>query len=282
MLYLQAQYDTFALKVLLPCTEEAFEQELYAMRKMKPGPHVLPLCATFKCADELSFLFPWAEGGNLNSIWEHSPSNFVSKRGCRNPSQDLIRWIAEQCAGLAEGLKGIHNATPAMQHGTRLRIDEARFANDYGIHGDLKPDNIFLFFEDKSETEGDLGVLKLADFGLTRFHTAASRSLQPGKGPICPTYASPEHATLIDGVSRKSDIWALGCVFTQFLTWAIRGSEAHKDLRNACYEEKDIGRSRKSLWMEDKFFKTVHQDTNNGNTVEPFLKEAVVKVSSPQ
>lgn len=268
--------------MLRPCTEEAFEQELYAMRKMKPGPHVLPLCATFKCGVKLSFLFPWAEGGSLKAVWKQEPSDFVAERGCRDPSQDLIRWIAEQCAGLAEGLKGIHNATPAMQESTRMRIDEESFADHYGIHGDLKPDNILLFYEDESETKGDLGVLKLADFGLTRFHTAASRSLQPGNGhgPLCPTYASPEHATLIDGVSRKSDVWALGCVFTQFLTWAIRGRKAQRALRNACYEEKDIN-PRKSVWKADKFFMTVHQDTENGNTVKPFLKQAVVKVSSP-
>ncbi|KAM6505109.1 hypothetical protein FSOLCH5_015029 [Fusarium solani] len=187
---------TFALKVLHSTDPKDLERELYALRKTPPGPHVIELLATFKRGSELSFLFPWAEGGNLADLMSKEPSEVLPSTA--NPSEALTEWLAEQCAGLVKGLSRIHkvesNTDNALSNGQGRK-------DDYGIHGDVKPENILRFLKD-----GGFGELKLSDFGLTRFHTKASRSNQPGNGPMSPTYAAPEQTGNWLFISRKTDV----------------------------------------------------------------------------
>ncbi|RSL65884.1 hypothetical protein CEP54_004021 [Fusarium duplospermum] len=268
--FFQDGHDTFALKVLC-CTNqetyhEEFQRELYALRKTPPGPHVIELLATFKRGEEFSFLFPWADGGNLTELMNKEPSELLGSRP--DASRILTRWLAKQCAGIAKGLRGMHNAKPKFRSNDDSDKDE--WKDNYGIHGDLKPENILRF---KGE---DLGELKLSDFGLTKFHTIATRSKQPGNGPMSPTYASPEQTKDFLYVSRRSDVWALGCVFSMLLTWAIRGPAAVKAYDKARHDEKDPGRKR--TWYEDTFYGTEHDE--DGEPLIPdgfFLKKAVIE-----
>ncbi|KAL2687821.1 hypothetical protein Neosp_005390 [[Neocosmospora] mangrovei] len=268
------EYDTFALKVLRStgqetCQEE-FQRELYALRKTPPGPHVIELLATFKRGEEHSFLFPWADEGNLADLMVKKPSDLL--RPGPDASRILIQWLANQCAGIAEGLHGMHNAKPTVRNNDnsdKNDSDKDEWKDNYGIHGDLKPENILRF------RRGELGELRLSDFGLTKFHTIASRSKQPGNGPMSPTYASPEQTKDFLYVSRRSDVWALGCVFSMLLTWAIRGREAVKLYDKARHDEKDPGRKR--TWYEDTFYGTEHDQ--DGEPMIPhgfFLKKAVI------
>lgn len=65
------------------------------------------------------------------------------------------------------------------------------------------------------------GILVIADFGLMAFHRGQSRSLVPGaKLHGTPTYAPPEWQ-LNYQVSRSYDIWSLGCVYLEFITWLV-------------------------------------------------------------
>ncbi|RMJ18859.1 hypothetical protein CDV36_001462 [Fusarium kuroshium] len=243
--------ETFALKVLSCLKRETyhedFQRELYALRKTPPGPHVIELLATFKRGEEFSFLFPWADEGNLIDLMSKEPSELLGSGP--EASRILTRWLAKQCAGIAKGLRGMHNAKP------KFRIDDD---------------------SDKDEFKGeDLGELKLSDFGLTKFHTIATRSKQPGNGPMSPTYASPEQTKDFLYVSRRSDVWALGCVFSLLLTWAIRGPAAVKSYDEARHGEKDPG--RRGTWYEDTFYGTEHDE--NGEPLIPdgfFLKKAVI------
>ncbi|KAJ4202215.1 hypothetical protein NW767_006177 [Fusarium falciforme] len=257
---------TFALKVLHSTDPKDLERELYALRKTPPGPHVIELLATFKRGSELSFLFPWAEGGNLADLMSKEPSEVLPSTA--NPSEALTEWLAEQCAGLVKGLSRIHNVESNTDNA--LSNGQGR-KDDYGIHGDVKPENILRFLKD-----GGFGELKLSDFGLTRFHTKASRSNQPGNGPMSPTYAAPEQTGNWLFISRKTDVWALGCVFSVLLTWAIRGPDALEDYTTARQEETDPG--RKASWYQDTFYGTRY--TEDGKPLVPdgfFLKKAVFK-----
>ncbi|CAJ0555288.1 Ff.00g053530.m01.CDS01 [Fusarium sp. VM40] len=168
-------------------------------------------------------------------------------------------------AGLAEGLHGMHDAHNDL---SRCGIDGKE--DFYGIHGDVKPDNI-LRFTDRDPA----GRLVLSDFGLTRFHTKASRSHLRGNGPVSPTYASPEHNGYICGVSRRSDVWALDCVYTEMLTWAIQGPEAHRLYECGRLGEDDIGRA-KGTWHMDRFFGIDFSERDlSGALGRRFLKKAV-------
>ncbi|KAI8718306.1 Protein kinase domain-containing protein [Fusarium sp. LHS14.1] len=276
------EYDTFALKVLHPPDQEPsqesdqeldhesdherFQAELYALRRTPPGPHVIELLATFKRGNELSFLFPWANDGNLADLMGKPPSKWLPPT--QNTSQDLIRWLAEQCTGLAQGLCRMHTVEPKFRpgHGSNEELRK-----NHGIHGDLKPENILRF-------PGEcLGKLKLSDFGLTKFHTKESRSNQPGGGGMSLTYASPEQRTWdLSFVSRKSDVWALGCVFSMLLTWAIRGPTGLQAYNDARHNEKEPGRG--DHWHEDTFCGL--NEAVNGKHLLPdgfYLKKAVHK-----
>ncbi|KAJ0363875.1 hypothetical protein COL26b_012745 [Colletotrichum chrysophilum] len=143
----------------------------------------------------------------------------------RDTRYSLIIWLAEQSAGIASGLKLIQHPPPNLE----LTVQDAR---DYGRHGDLKPENI-LWFRDPDAEESLIGsgLLKIADFGLTRYHRHNSRyqKLNSGGGFKCSlTYKAPE-VDVVDSVSEAYDIWTLGCLLLEFITWYLRGWQAVDD-----------------------------------------------------
>jgi serine/threonine protein kinase len=146
--------------------------------------------------------------------------------------------MLEQLEGLTCGLYEVHNfkinkAKPTLStvqalDPTRLLVpgtvtDISVAVEDYlyGRHGDLKPENILWSNEIKGVDP--MGVLQIADFGLGRFHGRASRSQMLAKSSIAsPTYEPPE-IPLNEKVSRAYDIWSLGCVILEYITWRLGG-----------------------------------------------------------
>ncbi|UPL01413.1 hypothetical protein LCI18_012347 [Fusarium solani-melongenae] len=265
------KHDLFALKTLSSNDPREFRREIYALRKATPGPHVIELFATFECGDKFSFLFPWAEGGNLAKFMELHPSELfpaTANYSATSSARILTRWIAQQCAGIANGLYGIHDAQPAVRR--KFGTPNKDWKDNYGIHKDIKPGNILRFMN--KNLNGDLGELKLADFGLTKFHTASKRSAQPGKEERYETYGAPEQTRKGPLVSRKADIWALGCVFLMLLTWAIRGPGALRRFECARLNE----RGAKLNWPRDTFFRTSAQEAGDSPHNGIILKQAVI------
>ena len=76
------------------------------------------------------------------------------------------------------------------------------------IHRDLKPANLLL--------TGD-GTLKLSDFGIAR-DTQQTALTQAGKTVGTMAYMAPEQITGKSPISRRTDLYALGCVIFQMLT----------------------------------------------------------------
>lgn len=136
-------------------------------------------------------------------------------------------------------------------HGPSDIPEENRADKVYGIHSDIKPDNILHFTEDGTP----LGLLKVSDLGLMTFHRAGSRSTKSrSMGNAYQTYRSPEH-DMGRVRSRKIDIWAFGYLFAEFLTWALRGPngvEAFKTKRME--DDRDIHNEDGEAWVEDNFF----------------------------
>jgi serine/threonine protein kinase len=96
----------------------------------------------------------------------------------------------------------------------------------FGRHGDIKPENILWFDKGSCETQDAMGVLQITDYGLGRFHGRDSHSqTSPGFGSLspCPTYEPPESKLRLP-VSRNYDIWSLGCLYLDFITWLLKGS----------------------------------------------------------
>jgi serine/threonine protein kinase len=146
-------------------------------------------------------------------------------------------WAISQLSGLVSALYLVHNF-PTGNHplGSDTTSKEASLTRrllpadlkvakneeKFGRHGDIKPENIL--WDSESEDSAHGGILLLADFGLGRFHRMESRSRQdPAKINGSPSYAPPE-IILGKDVSRAYDIWSLGCVFLEFITWLLEGS----------------------------------------------------------
>ena len=238
-------------------------------------PHLINLLGTYTHRNKHHLIFPWAEA-DLAGYW---------KKETPQPSLtgDRALWIAEQCHGLAEGLNRIHrydtsSGTSLLGHEPDTQSEQARRVPAdpgsrrrlFGRHGDLKPENI-LWFPDSQSTGGH-GILKITDFGIARFSSENVMSARVrGLAPNSPTYRSPE-CDLINGeLSTACDIWALGCVFLEFITWFFGGQ---------IYRE-DFGKRRLAIdrdWAgisTDTFF-TIVTDPRTG------LRKAKVKDSVTQ
>ncbi|KAF5611479.1 serine threonine kinase [Fusarium subglutinans] len=191
-------------------TRDVFKQEMAAFRKVRPGPNLLELVSAFEISgkDQFMLLFPWAEGGSMEDM-----INWPSKdlfRGQQQSPKNFVQWIISQCRGLVEALGEIHQVSivARMDDGTSSGQDRS-----FGIHLDIKPANILYFSQETANHP--LGVLKIADFGLTR---------------CSQEYRSPEH-DIGYIISRKVDIWAFGCVFSELFTWVLLEHKGREDFR---------------------------------------------------
>ncbi|KAI0543890.1 kinase-like domain-containing protein [Xylaria curta] len=229
-----------------------WEDELTVLKRFS-GPttgheHLIKLLLAYEQEHEGYFLvFPLAEG-NMADYW------------CRHrfdsPSPEDARWVFEQCSGIAGGLTTLHGY---------------KSGHDLGRHGDIKPENILWFKRDPA----DRGYLVVADFTLSRFHSAKTVNVTvPGKRGFTPTYRPPEVDLKSTSLSAQSyDIWSLGCVYLEFLTWYLLGYDATRGQGCQSFVDARVADDNQHYGtQEDKFFNIV-----NDNGVVP--RSAEVKKS---
>ena len=213
---------------------------------MPAVPHLVELFATFEFEGEYQLLFPWADGGSLKQLWYGPPTSLFSAKS-EIDSAVFMHWLAIQAHGLMSGLSTIHELPQPPPN-------EVADNKLYGIHGDLKPENILHFSQEMEEHP--FGRLKIADFGIIEFLSLERRTSpnQEYTGPASPTYRSPEQDVNIQQMrSRKVDIWSMGCVFSELLTWAMHGGDAIESYRESRLAEPTrLGDSMG--WREDNFF----------------------------
>lgn len=252
--------------------DKEFRLEVKALLKVKPRRHLeVDLFTTFEHKGRYHLLFRWADGGNLDDLWrkEHPFPEI---------NHTWVCWLAQQCEGLAFGLEGVHNTimtaedvksfystSPASSHtaGTPWNAADDHDGRDYGRHGDIKPQNILWFKQDNNRYH--LGVLKLSDFGLTTFHHALTTQVTPKNIRVTPTYSAPEKE-IDEKLSRPFDIWSLGCIFLEFVTWFLLGAEG-LDL----FSEERIkdGGSRDRRFSLDNFYMLVKEAGMTRARVKP-------------
>jgi len=202
---------TFAVKKLLTDKEEDFKREVAMLRQLGgKKPHTVKLLATFRHGRTYSLLFPWAEC-DLLDYWKRDG-------GHRHITPPLIAWVANQCHGLLDALHWIHDPRSTVLDPYNQPL--------YGRHGDIKPENI-LWYKQNADGPHPLasGELVLSDFGLSSLNHNQSRSnVKNGDFHHTTTYAPPESVLPNNVISRSIDIWALGCVYLEFVTWVVGGS----------------------------------------------------------
>jgi serine/threonine protein kinase len=146
------------------------------------------------CDEAQCFIFPWADGGDLGHFWQQECPR---ERG-------LFPWSLRQMVGLADALKDLH------------KLGDCR-------HGDLKPANILYFIE------GRFGILKLADFGISKIHPkrTTARNSATITSALSLGYESPE-ATKVYRIqnpskprSHRYDCWSMGCIILEFVVWLL-------------------------------------------------------------
>ncbi|KAM4054355.1 hypothetical protein HRG_005237 [Hirsutella rhossiliensis] len=144
----------FALKTLHSAKQDDFDTELKNLNLCASKSHLVELYAALKHGEKYSFLFPWATGGSLSSLWNKSRNSFTwcPNHRTMDPSaqtRSAVLWIAQQCYKLAtdEGLGFVHNRN-SMAKSAYLRNLVDTNDSRYGIHGDIKPGNILHFTEE--------------------------------------------------------------------------------------------------------------------------------------
>lgn len=147
-----------------------------------------------------SIIFNWAPGGNLRDAWVQ-----LEKQRGISSSQKLLLWTLTELQGLASALESLH-------------------ARNYR-HGDLKPENILCF---ESRGKGETFTLKLGDLGLAKFHDTPTRQRRQATSMRYATWRYEPPESLIaprQPMSRRADVWSLGCVVMEFLIWLRYGAD---------------------------------------------------------
>jgi serine/threonine-protein kinase len=156
------------------------------------------------------------------------------------------------------------------------------YAHNHGIvHRDLKPANLFLTKE---------GKLKLGDFGIAR-DTQATALTAAGRTVGTYAYMAPEQISGKPPVSRKTDLYALGCVMFEMLTGKppFDAPTAAEMLFAHLEQEPPSLRSAAldcPIWLEEVVFKLLRKDPEeryyDALAVQVALDEVVQKVAAQQ
>lgn len=288
------------MKCLLSRDQAEFKREVNTLTKFSGDSHkhLVSLLATYEQFGKFYLIFPWAEA-DLQGFWVKHPAPTADYEG--------VIWLAEQCCGIANGLMKIHHyetwrrTNSEIAESTSRPLDSLRNLHHnpgrstsmsaepksinrdknkqrhfrkqlYGRHGDIKPENI-LWFRESGKT-GDRGVLKISDFGLTEFSTRHSlcykRNSQVAHSP---SYRPPECDLEGAVVGPSYDIWTLGCLYLELITWQLGGTKLLEHFRR-----KRTSHDPLRLHSTDTFFEIVHCEQTN--TVGAMVKPAVLDVSS--
>ncbi|KAI4710302.1 hypothetical protein J4E89_004755 [Alternaria sp. Ai002NY15] len=236
--------NVVAVKKLLLKNRNVVKREMNVLQNLSKAHHahhhLVTLLATYQQRDYLCLIFPWADA-DLDQYWEWNHPRSLGD------DEKLSAWLTHQCYGLAEAVSQIHryktlsntsmpynNTSGAPQPAPRSRPQSSQSPGQrnpkslFGRHGDIKPSNILWYppGSPAGTTDYLFGILKLSDFGTTQFSDNEQISVQDRKTvPRSTSYQSPE--CQLDGgeLSSQCDVWALGCVFLEFMCWYFGGYE---------------------------------------------------------
>lgn len=228
--------------------------------------NVVDVKAMFTQASNIFLVFPWAAGGNLLDFWSLH-GDYPAR--C-NIARHFLRDIFEQLQGLSYALAYLHDFKGNRKASYR--------------HGDLKPENI-LVFRPQNISEYHPGTWKFSDLGLAKMHEKATGErygLQATSirsyGTI--SYMPPEAFSGLDHpTSRRFDIWSMGCIILQMITWLIYGMSHVEELeRNTV-----VKGTHSCFWVEDPQAGRGSSETQVHGEVKKLIKKLKVdlKHSSP-
>ncbi|KAI1116755.1 kinase-like protein [Nemania sp. NC0429] len=171
-------------------------------------PNIVELLSSFVQKDKYSLLFPLAKDGNLDEFLakEREHTQFST-------NQSLVNAFAALCSAVAH----VHNFS---QSKLDLQL--------IGLHHDLRPRNVLV----------SDGRFILADFGISTLKPLGANSETPFKNGS-DDYLAPECEDWDNGfqagnVHRSADVWSLGCILAEVVTymaWGPQGVERFREAR---------------------------------------------------
>ncbi|KAJ2981487.1 hypothetical protein NUW58_g6677 [Xylaria curta] len=279
----------FAVKTLKDSRdEEVFKREVATLSRLSGNthPHLISLLGTYEKDGLYSLIFPWAEA-DLLRYWKE-------KRNLK-PNETLI-WIAEQCQGIAEGLAYIHrlettsgksllhpNSFSMLMQGVGETKDATQGKDTtpsfclFGMHGDIKPQNILWFPHSNNPTHKGRGLLTITDFGFAEFSSTENvNKTRRGYVAFSPTYCPPELELDSDFVSSSCDIWSLGCVYLEFIAWWLGGRRLISEFSKRRLEQNPLSTEWKGMtYKSDTFFELARNGI--AGELDANVKESVSK-----
>ncbi|KAL2802396.1 kinase-like domain-containing protein [Aspergillus granulosus] len=210
--------------------EVDFEPERKAYKALGELTHsnLINLLFTYRYRNKFHLVFPLADG-TLLDYWKRNP--------CPEISPVLFGWALTQMTGIASALSLFHKF---MNPDVGIPL--------FGRHGDIKAQNILIF-----PSSNNPGTLKIADLGLARVYGRDSKSnVVPDNVNASPTYSPPDAARGCR-VSRKWDIWSLGCFYLEFVTYLLLGYAGIQEFSNRRLHE---GISGCPEYQVDTFYST--------------------------
>ncbi|RKL47813.1 hypothetical protein BFJ72_g2044 [Fusarium proliferatum] len=171
-------------------------------------PNIITLLATYTLNNQFHFILPAAEY-DLLMYWKIHPGPLVNPASA---SSEGLVWLSGQIRNIVGALAHIHE-------GRKANMDTEVM---FGRHGDIKPANI-LWFRSRKERRG---VFVISDFGIADAHREETRSIISAADlPVTPRYRAPE-CDIRDGrISRAYDVWSLGCVLLEMISWILGANE---------------------------------------------------------
>ena len=195
--------------------------------------HLIQIVTSFTYRDE------------FNIVFRRMTTNL--ERALRDP-QHLLEQIVSplrmcplwpQMLGLAQALHDF--STGSWKHNSGSEESEAVTGEaERAIHFDLKPSNILV---DRSSRTSPTFQFVITDFGLAHIKTTQGGSSGTHDGGGDEEYAPPE--CRLPTQNRKYDVWSLGCIFLEIVTFLVAGHEGVTELDNA-HRQTSSGRTRQT------------------------------------
>ncbi|KAK1752984.1 calcium and calcium/calmodulin-dependent serine/threonine-protein kinase [Echria macrotheca] len=256
---------------------EAYANEVFMMARLASidSPHMAKLLAMVEVPRGVSHrqrsdyhLVLEAADGTVEDLWKSKDWEKYTKR--KHGALALSKWVALQCYGLADALWKFHRFP---------KPDGDTSDKTYGLHCDIKPDNILHYKDWKVDAAANpqgtvdpvFGVLQLSDFGLSSFHSIDSVENHRVVGAFL-DYTAPETEFLLTQ-SPAADIWHLGCLFLDFATWLVEGPKKYEDF---CKKRKTTG-LRVTASRFATFCPVSSNSPNESGTTHVKVNEAVLK-----
>ncbi|KAF2849633.1 HET-domain-containing protein, partial [Plenodomus tracheiphilus IPT5] len=209
----------------------------------------------------IQFMLPSAKG-DLFKYWkEIEPTPQLNHKN--------IAWIANQCMGIADALSRLHacpaRISTASSHARDTENDDYR-ANYR--HGNISPDSILWFDENLEESSTLRGCLQISNFWSAELisprggHRDYTHSM---------TYRPPECDYTTSIIDQSDDIWCLGCVYLEFLTWALGGAKLLVEFARRRLSKNDLSPIRM-----DRFYQILQGELNKpAAVVKPAVLECI-------